>query len=120
MDELKLYRLFFSPLFLIFFIFLQWLAHLRALLCALVRGLRVGRGGGVGRIAARARVRGRAQNYSLVYLHYRSLDGVWESPTGRGGAHVHHHVALRRGHLEREEEREGGGLKKKRGGIKQS
>lgn len=74
------------------------MAHLRALLCTLARGLRVGRGGGVGRIAAWARVRGRTHNYSLVYLHYRSLDGIWERPAGRG-THVHHHVALWRGHL---------------------
>lgn len=74
------------------------MAHLRALLCALVRGLRVGRGDGVGRIAAWARVGGRAHNYRLVYLHYRSLDGVWERPAGRG-THVHHHAALWRGDL---------------------
>lgn len=77
------------------YLYLQWVAHLHAIVWPFDRGLR-GRGrGGVGRVTARIWVRGGADDDRLVNLHYRSLDGVGERACG-GGASVHHHASLSR------------------------
>lgn len=77
------------------YLYLQWVAHLHAILWPFDRGLR-GRGrGGVGRVTARIWVRGGADDDRLVNLHDRSLDGAGERACG-GGASVHHHASLSR------------------------
>lgn len=77
------------------YLYLQWVAHLHAILWSFDRGIR-GRGrGGVGKVTARIGVRGGAYDHRLVDLHDWSLDGVGEGACGRW-THVHHHAALSR------------------------
>lgn len=77
------------------YLYLQWVAHLHAIL----RPFDGGRGGGgVGRLAPGVGVRGGADDDGLVDLHDGSLDGGGEGAVG-GRAHVHHHAALGRGDL---------------------
>lgn len=47
----------------------------------------------MGKVTARIRVRGGADEDRLVELHDWSLNGVGERASG-GWAHVHHHAAL--------------------------
>lgn len=80
------------------YLYLQWVAHLHAILWPFNMGLR-GRGrGGVGGVTAGVGVRGGTDNDRLVDLHDGSLDGVGERASGRR-PHVHHHATLSRGDL---------------------
>lgn len=77
------------------YLYLQWVAHLHAILRPLDGGLGGRGGGGVGWLAPGIGVWGGADDDCLVDLHDRSLDGGGEG-AGGGGTHVHNHAALRR------------------------